>query len=86
MKRPVLLVIGGLLAVGLGGCMGEDNGPPPPKPPSQSQIDATIKTIQDNPNMPQAAKDQAIASYKAGMARMGAGGPAPGTTTPPPGK
>lgn len=72
MKKSILLA--GLLCLGIMGCGTSDTQMKPPPP--QASPEARIKAIQDNPNMPQAAKDQAIAMLK-GSGSQYANKPAP---------
>jgi len=64
----------GLLAIGMAGCAtntvsGSQNGykPPPPMTAAQQQqdLEARIKAIQDNPNIPEQSKQMTIAQMRA---------------------
>ncbi len=61
MKTKTVCLLGlSLLSIGFG-CKSDDLGATNVAPPSKETADAQNKSIQDNPNIPQAAKDAAAA-------------------------
>lgn len=67
-----IVVIGGLLAVALTGCDSQKTAQTATEKKAPLPAEAQIKTIQDNPNMPPAAKEAALRSLQQGQA-SGAG-------------
>jgi len=80
MKKGWLLFVTGAIALSLlGGCQGgggDDGFKPDPNAgkTTAQRTDEQIKAIESNPNMPESAKQMAIATYKA-HANGGAGHP-----------
>jgi hypothetical protein len=72
--KKLIAVAGVLICTGVIGCGSSDTQMKPPPP--QASSEARIKQIQDNPNMPQDAKDRAIGMIK-GADKMYSKQPAP---------